>query len=280
LTGGRVTDGALDPRSRWFFPAAGLALTVLLVLSEPTRTVGLTTLERSALAALNVMLPLAICLAGSRWLMASTAARLLPYWLWLTLIGAAAALISTPAFVALEAWLGPLDLDDGPQRSDPDLRSFLRSWPSEAWESGRVIVPVWLLLNLAVRWSRPAPIGGEAPAEGRRGFLARLPRRLGDEIISVRAEQHYVQVETTLGGELLFCGFGRAVHELTTQGAPGMAIHRSYWVAWPHVAEIYTVGSEVRCRLKSGQTVPISRRRVREAREAFEAFRSLPARPA
>lgn len=280
MTGGRVTEGALDPRSRWFFPAAGLALTVLLVLSEPTRTVGLTTLERSALAALNVMLPLAICLAGSRWLMASTAARLLPYWLWLTLIGAAAALISTPAFVALEAWLGPLDLDGRPQRSDPDLRSFLRDWPSEAWESGRTIVPVWLLLNLAVRWSRPAPIGGEAPAEGRRGFLARLPRRLGDEIISVRAEQHYVQVDTTLGSKLLFCGFGRAVHELTTQGAPGMAIHRSYWVAWPHVAEIYTVGSEVRCRLKSGQTVPISRRRVREAREAFEAFRSLPARPA
>ena len=280
MTGGRVTEGALDPRSRWFFPAAGLALTVLLVLSEPTRTVGLTTLERSALAALNVMLPLAICLAGSRWLMASTAARLLPYWLWLTLIGAAAALISAPAFVALEAWLGPLDLDGRPQRSDPDLRSFLRDWPSEAWESGRTIVPVWLLLNLAVRWSRPAPIGGEAPAEGRRGFLARLPRRLGDEIISVRAEQHYVQVDTTLGSKLLFCGFGRAVHELTTQGAPGMAIHRSYWVAWPHVTEIYTVGSEVRCRLKSGQTVPISRRRVREAREAFEAFRSLPARPA
>jgi hypothetical protein len=239
--------------------------------------VGLTLPERITLVALNVWLPLAICLAASRWVMASPAARLLPYWLWLTLIGAAAAWISTPAFVALEAWLGPLDLDGGPPPNAPDLRSLLRDWPSEAWEAVRVIVPVWLLLNLAVRWSRPAPIGGEAQADGRPGFLARLPHRVGDDIISVRAEQHYVHVETTLGGELLFCGFGRAVHELTTHGAPGMAIHRSHWVAWPHVAEIYTVGSEVRCRLKSGQTVPISRRRVREAREAFEAFRSLPA---
>ena len=262
------------------FPAAGLALTGLLALSEPTRTVGLTLPARIILVALNVWLPLAICLAASRWIMTSTAARLLPYWLWLSLIGVAAAWISTPAFVALEGWLQPLDLDGGPPGSDPSLRSFLQDWPSEAWEAGRVVVPVWLMLNLAVRWSRPAVIGVEAAAGGRPGFLARLPGRLGDDIISVRAEQHYVQVETTLGSELLFCGFGRAVHELTTQGAHGMAIHRSHWVAWPHVAEIYTVGSEVRCRLKSGQTVPISRRRVREAREAFDAFRSLPARTA
>jgi hypothetical protein len=276
-----VTSGPFDPRRQWYFPAFGLALTGLLALSEPSRMLGLALPERTLLAALNVFLPLVLALAVSRQVMASPAARLLPYWLWLALIGVFATVVSVPAFVAMEAWLGPADMDGGGPGVHRTTPTFLRHWPAEAWEAGRVIVPVWLLLNLAVRWSRPSPApvrDGETDASERRGFIARIPSRLGNDIVWVRAEQHYVRVTTPLGADLLLCGFGRAVFELGAQGPPGAAIHRSHWVAWNHVVGIEVVDGEAICRLTTGDTAPISRRRVREVRATFDEYRLPPPR--
>jgi len=277
LKEGGIRGGTFDLRRRWFFPAAGLAFTGLLALSEPSRMLGLTLSERIALSALNVFMPLMLALMISHLVMASQAARMLPYWLWLALIGVLATVVSVPAFVAMEAWLAPLDIDGGPPLLHSTLETFLPSWPGEAWQSTRVIVPTWLLLNLAVHWSRtdrsPA-MGGAHDATRRSGFLTRLPKRLGNDIVWVSAEQHYVRVVTPLGTDLLLCGFGRAAHELTAQDRAGMAVHRSHWVAWDHVVEIRVVEGEAFCLLTTANLVPISRRRVREAREAFDAYRS------
>ena len=96
---------------------------------------------------------------------------------------------------------------------------------------------------------RPAP---EA------ALLARLPARSRAELLHLRMQDHYVEVHTAAGSEMLLLRFRDALSEV--EGVNGLQVHRSHWVARNAVARVERRGGgRIALRLVNGSRVPVSR---------------------
>ena len=117
----------------------------------------------------------------------------------------------------------------------------------------------------------PAPEeAGEAgarigPAPGTR-FLDRLPEKLGRDLVYLKTADHYVEAFTTAGSTLVLMRFADAVAEL--DGAGGLRVHRSYWVAHRHVVGADRSHGRTTLRLTGGHDVPVSRTYMAAVRAA------------
>ena len=117
----------------------------------------------------------------------------------------------------------------------------------------------------------PAVGGAEAsgappgPAPGAR-FLDRLPEKLGRDLVYLKTADHYVEAFTTAGSTLVLMRFVDAVAEL--EGAGGMRVHRSYWVAGHHVEGSARRHGRTVLRLSGGHEVPVSRTYMAAVRTA------------
>lgn len=98
----------------------------------------------------------------------------------------------------------------------------------------------------------PMPIPGD-----RSSLLKKLPSKLGTDIIMMAAEEHYVMVSTTLGSAMILYRFADAIEDVC--GLDGDRVHRSYWIAWPHVVSIDRAGRGRTLIMSSGARVPVSR---------------------
>jgi hypothetical protein len=97
-------------------------------------------------------------------------------------------------------------------------------------------------------------------------FLARLPPRLGRDLLCLEMEDHYVRAHTALGSDLILMRMRDAVAEL--DGVEGLQTHRSWWVARAAVEDWSREGSAVRVKLRNGLVVPVARAAVPEVRAA------------
>nr|WP_255500771.1 LytTR family DNA-binding domain-containing protein [Caulobacter sp. 17J80-11] len=104
-----------------------------------------------------------------------------------------------------------------------------------------------------------APAAGDARGDDAdlRRFLDRLPRRLGRQILTVEAEDHYLRVHTTFGSDLVLLSMSRAMEELAC--LDGMRVHRSWWVAREAVAGWERDGDRLLLALRDGRKIPVSR---------------------
>lgn len=118
---------------------------------------------------------------------------------------------------------------------------------------------------LAVRY-RPAPQAQKAPAAAPPRFLDRLPYGIGRDLVYLRMADHYVEAITTEGSDLVLMRFADAVAEL--EGADGMRVHRSYWVARGHVTGSERINGRPALCLTGGHKVPVSRTYLPEVRAA------------
>jgi hypothetical protein len=89
------------------------------------------------------------------------------------------------------------------------------------------------------------------------------PPALGDEVLSVRADLHYLHVSTVLGRATVL---GTLAAVEAHFGEAGLRIHRSHWVARRAIRRVASGANGWRCELHDGQRLPISRRRVAEVR--------------
>jgi hypothetical protein len=89
------------------------------------------------------------------------------------------------------------------------------------------------------------------------------PPALGDEVLSVRADLHYLHVSTSLGRATVL---GTLAVVEAHFGDAGLRIHRSHWVARRAIRRVASGANGWRCELHDGQRLPISRRRVAEVR--------------
>jgi hypothetical protein len=124
--------------------------------------------------------------------------------------------------------------------------------------------PVWVLAvqsaatYLAVQVIKhlsgtPAePSTRDAPA-----FLARLSDHLGQDLLRVSSQDHYVEVRTARGQDMILMRFADALAEL--DGAGGLRVHRSHWVHPDAVASVDRTGGRVDLILTNGDRVPVSR---------------------
>lgn len=199
-------------------------------------------------------LQIVLCLALLAWLPASRG------WPPVALAVAAAALAALPAtaeVVALEHWLRAA--------ANVDRPSVLLLYGYVLLLSVVVTVPMTLLL------SREPPATAAAPATvstapGRPAFHRRIPAALGDALLCLAMEDHYVRVYTDRGDALVLLRLRDAIDEL--DGADGMQVHRSYWVARNAVEEVKREGRRARLLLKNGVEVPVSRTYLPALREA------------
>lgn len=145
-------------------------------------------------------------------------------------------------------------------------------------------IPIWLELrdrSLFAASAPPLPFpppppdsAPAAPAEPRDPvFLARLPARLGRDLLALEMEDHYVRVHTAEGSDLILMRLRDAIAELA--GLDGMQVHRSHWVAAAAVAgvERKADGKPVLV-LRNGLRVPVSRSHVAAVRAAGWAERT------
>lgn len=88
-------------------------------------------------------------------------------------------------------------------------------------------------------------------------FYNRLPKKLGRDIISLNAQDHYVEVKTTLGNELVLMRLSDAISELSD--LEGFQTHRSWWVAKKHIISIQSNDSKKYLKLTDQTLVPVSR---------------------
>jgi len=94
----------------------------------------------------------------------------------------------------------------------------------------------------------------------RTGFLALVPFHLGTEVISLRAEDHYVRVMTDKGNALIRYRFADALAEV--RSLPGIQVHRSHWVATRAIERVRSDSRGYHIILNDGSEAPVSRTNI------------------
>ena len=110
---------------------------------------------------------------------------------------------------------------------------------------------------------------GSAPAgalidPGPPVFFDRLPAAIGRDLVRIDADLHYLQVRTTLGRATVLGSLAEVEAALPDAG---LRVHRSHWIAFPHLRRVSKSAKGWACELRGGERVPISRRRLAEVRE-------------
>ncbi|MDA4845220.1 LytTR family DNA-binding domain-containing protein [Hoeflea poritis] len=97
-------------------------------------------------------------------------------------------------------------------------------------------------------------------------LLRRLPIGLRGPLSHLSMQDHYVEVVTDRGSQLVLMRLADAISE--TRPVPGLQVHRSHWVALEAVARTRREKERYVVEMKGGAVLPISRSHVQAARAA------------
>lgn len=86
--------------------------------------------------------------------------------------------------------------------------------------------------------------------------LTKLANLRVDELLAVEAEDHYIQVHSQRGKELIYYRFGDALEELAL--LDGLRIHRSAWISKKAIDRVEGEGRNMHVRLISGERLRVS----------------------
>jgi DNA-binding LytR/AlgR family response regulator len=126
-----------------------------------------------------------------------------------------------------------------------------------------VSVAMSLINALANR--NPVQTHAAPPGAQRPRFEDRLPPKLkGAEIFAVEAQDHYLRLHTSKGGDLILMRLSDAMAEL--EGLEGAQTHRSWWVARAAVTGAKRRDGRATLTLKGGIEAPVSRSYARALR--------------
>jgi hypothetical protein len=207
------------------------------------------------------------------------------------------------AFAGYAAALAAEKLIPEPSTPRPELRlgavaiasalplTFVAAWVVPLVRPGHMYQPLQLpalfgavaVVQLAIvftllRKSSAAPRPPAAPgriASGMfpRALLSRLPSRLGEEIVALEAEDHYLRIHTTLGSDLVLMRLSDAIAAIEPD--LGLQVHRSWWVAHDAICEIIRSEQRTQLKLRNGLLVPVGRTYTAAVRS--RSARPLPA---
>jgi hypothetical protein len=153
--------------------------------------------------------------------------------------------------------------------------TFLAAWVIPILRPGHVYEPLQLpalfgpvaAVQLAIVFVLlRKPTGAVAPSPARSrdasgsfppALLSRLPHRLGDRIVALEAEDHYLRVHTTIGSDLILMRLSDAVAAIEPD--LGLQVHRSWWVAQDAICELVRSDQRSHLKLRNGLLVPIGR---------------------
>ncbi len=161
-------------------------------------------------------------------------------------------------------------------------RDLLNSRFSRFWAYLFQPAVFWVGINLLFdrflqfpryRYSTPGDVDPAAPSDtntppdllpGFHEAVASEPRFLRhldetpkfQEILAIKAEQHYIKLHTEDRDYMILYRFSDAIAELEKNA--GLQVHRSYWIRSSAVEEIKTESKKMTVRLKSGMEIPVS----------------------
>ena len=126
-------------------------------------------------------------------------------------------------------------------------------------------IAVTLIVNALIEFrerGRADALPGPVAKEQSRAFTpsllqSKLPHNLGCDIISVRAQDHYVEVTTSKGSAMVLMRLGDAIADLEPHN--GLQVHRSWWINLAHVVQTRRSPRGLELTLVSDQTVPVGR---------------------
>lgn len=87
-------------------------------------------------------------------------------------------------------------------------------------------------------------------------FHDRMTPELGTDIISLSMQDHYAEVTTTAGNELILIRLSDAISELGK--IDGMQVHRSHWANTAHMQTVFRSNGKNMLRLSDGRSIPVS----------------------
>lgn len=223
------------------------------------------------------------------------------YWIGLTLSGAVAVMAADAMLPAGQPRAVAARLAAVALASALPM-TFVVAWTTSLLQPGRVYQPhqlpalfaavaaIQLLIAFVVRSSRPTGDGAEPgpakPADAAApepppptGFppaiLGRLPAAIGDDVLALETEDHYLRVHTARGSALILMRMADAVAVLAPE--LGLQVHRRWWVAHSAVTGLRAEGQKLSLQLVDQSLVPVGRTFLAAARARF-ADRNQPPR--
>ncbi|CDZ39485.1 Sensory transduction protein LytT, putative [Neorhizobium galegae bv. officinalis] len=112
--------------------------------------------------------------------------------------------------------------------------------------------------------SAPAPA---ASPSSEPEILARLKPHNRGALLRLSVQDHYTEVVTSRGRELILLRFADALKELGL--TPGLQVHRSHWVADAHVETLKRDGGKLLLIMRDGTEIPVSRTYADAVRTRF-----------
>lgn len=131
-----------------------------------------------------------------------------------------------------------------------------------------VTLPVTLLLKILSK-PRTKDLAAEQAKDTSSMFFKRLPHKIGRDLISLQAQDHYILVVTSAGSEMILMRLSDAIKELGPH--KGIQTHRSWWVAEKHIVNMATENGKKHIYLTNGQKIPISRTYLKQVNSFFNA---------
>ena len=97
-------------------------------------------------------------------------------------------------------------------------------------------------------------------------LLDRLPFEKRGALVSLSATDHYVNVVTDKGQEMILMRLADAIREVGV--TKGGQVHRSHWVAFDQVVSVQRAGDGAQLTMSMGQIIPVSRANMPAIRDA------------
>ncbi|MFK0205369.1 LytTR family DNA-binding domain-containing protein [Agrobacterium sp. NPDC090283] len=152
-----------------------------------------------------------------------------------------------------------------------DLVSFLKS--------GLTSLPLCaifcLLSYLTARQTLETPAEVIVAADGGAGhdikstapLLERLPPQKRGDLLRLSVQDHYTEIVTTRGRQLVLLRFVDALREIGD--TPGLQVHRSHWVAHANVISLRKAAGRFYIVTHDGTEIPVSRSRNAAVQACF-----------
>ena len=104
-------------------------------------------------------------------------------------------------------------------------------------------------------------------------LMQRLKPENRGQLLRLSADDHYTQVVTHRGRELVLLRFSDALKEIGDTA--GLQIHRSHWIADAHVSALQKSNGALHLLTRDGTLLPVSRSSQKAARQKYETTATL-----
>ena len=145
----------------------------------------------------------------------------------------------------------------------------------ELWRGGYITRgSVDRVIDVKLGKEVPVPTVSKVPSGQPITELHKLlsPAHAAADLISMSMQDHYVEITTTRGSEMVLMRFSDAIAK--AKGVDGIRVHRSHWVATRFISDFHKSGRKAKVTLETGLQLPVSQTYVPKLLAILESLPS------